>query len=508
MSNFIPSTQQEAIFAAVRASRGGNLLVRARAGTGKTTTMVKACEFMSGSVAFCAYNKPVAEEIKTKVAHLKNVKAGTFHSFGYLAWSKHIGTYLKPNDKKVTNIIQDPARAYPEWAHEFIAKLVTLGKMNVFGLHAPLEQCDWWSLINHYDVADTLPETAEEPEIADAIRWTIEVLTASNNLARTEIDFDDQLYLPLLFNARMWQNDWVIIDEAQDTNPARRMLARKMLRPGGRLVAVGDDAQAIYGFTGANSDSLDLIKREFACRELPLNTTYRCGKVIVALAQQFVPDYQAHESNGEGSHKVIFRAAFDTLPADQLAHGHAVLCRNTAPLVDVAFQLIGRGIGCHIEGKDIGAGLIALAFRWKRIKSFGALRDKLNDYLSKQSQKLLAKGKELQAAGLEDKVAALCAIMDGIGPNGTMEDLKATILRMFGNTQPGERPNTLILSTVHKAKGREWDRVYILGRDQLMPSRYARQDWQVQQELNLIYVAITRAKAELVDVMMEEKKRR
>jgi superfamily I DNA/RNA helicase len=88
-----------------------------------------------------------------------------------------------------------------------------------------------------------------------------------------------------------------------------------------------------------------------------------------------------------------------------------------------------------------------------------------------------------------------------------MADLKATIERMFGNTKPGERPTTIVLSTVHKSKGREWDRVYILGRDQLMPSRYARQDWQVQQELNLIYVAITRAKAELIDVALEEKRR-
>jgi DNA helicase-2/ATP-dependent DNA helicase PcrA len=504
---FAPSTQQQAIFNAIRAPRGGNLLVRARAGTGKTTTMIHACEFMTGSVAFCVYNKPVAEEIKPKAAHLKNVKVGTFHSFGYLAWSKHIGTYLKPNDKKVINIIQDPARAYPEWAHEFIAKLVSLAKMNVFGLNAPIEACDFMTLINHYDVADTLPEDADDAQMADAIRWTVEVLTASNNLARTEIDFDDQLYLPLLFNARMWQNDWVIIDEAQDTNPARRMLARKMLRPGGRLVAVGDDAQAIYGFTGANNDALDLIKREFACRELPLTVTYRCGKAIVREANQFVADYTAHEANGEGSLSRVSREAFGALPADQLVHGMAVLCRNTAPLVDAAFQMIGRGIGCHIEGKDIGAGLIALALRWKRIKSFGALRDKLNDYLSKQSQKLLAKGKELQAAGLEDKVAALFAIMDGIGPQGTMEDLRTTITRMFGNTQPGERPTTIILSTVHKSKGREWDRVYIMGRDQLMPSRYARQDWQVQQEQNLIYVAVTRAKSELVDVDLEEKRR-
>jgi superfamily I DNA/RNA helicase len=54
----------------------------------------------------------------------------------------------------------------------------------------------------------------------------------------------------------------------------------------------------------------------------------------------------------------------------------------------------------------------------------------------------------------------------------------------------------LTLCTVHKAKGLEWNRVYILD-EFLMPSKYARQAWQQQQETNLQYVAVTRAKQEL-----------
>jgi superfamily I DNA/RNA helicase len=57
----------------------------------------------------------------------------------------------------------------------------------------------------------------------------------------------------------------------------------------------------------------------------------------------------------------------------------------------------------------------------------------------------------------------------------------------------------ITLCSVHKAKGLEWNRVYILGRDSLMPSKFARQKWQMDQELNLIYVAVTRAKAELIE---------
>jgi superfamily I DNA/RNA helicase len=82
----------------------------------------------------------------------------------------------------------------------------------------------------------------------------------------------------------------------------------------------------------------------------------------------------------------------------------------------------------------------------------------------------------------------------------TIDALVADIENMFGNTKDGEVPPVLTLSTVHKSKGREWKRVYILGRSKYMPSPYAKKAWQQIQEVNLEYVAITRAMSELIDV--------
>ncbi len=56
------------------------------------------------------------------------------------------------------------------------------------------------------------------------------------------------------------------------------------------------------------------------------------------------------------------------------------------------------------------------------------------------------------------------------------------------------------LLTAHRAKGLEFPRVFLWGRNAFMPSKYARQDWQKKQELNLEYVALTRAMRTLVDV--------
>jgi superfamily I DNA/RNA helicase len=174
----------------------------------------------------------------------------------------------------------------------------------------------------------------------------------------------------------------------------------------------------------------------------------------------------------------------------------AILCRNTKPLVEAAYALIKRGVACHVEGREIGAGLIKLVSRWK-VKTLPALRTKLEDHATKQCAKLIAKGKETQAANLMDRIETVYVIMDSQPPMSTVEELRDRIRRMFKDGEDEDKP-TLTLATVHKSKGREWDRVFVLGRNAYMPSPFARQEWQQQQERNLIYVAYTRAKSELV----------
>jgi DNA helicase IV len=92
----------------------------------------------------------------------------------------------------------------------------------------------------------------------------------------------------------------VIIDEAQDMNASQLLLAMKSCKKGGRIAVVGDDRQAIYGFRGADSNSLDRLKGELVAHELGLTTTYRCPKVVVAGAARLVPDYTAAPAAPEG----------------------------------------------------------------------------------------------------------------------------------------------------------------------------------------------------------------
>lgn len=499
-----PSPQQSAVYKWVRTGEG-NLLLIAVAGAGKTTTILNASTMMGGDVAIAAYNKKIAMEIQAKLRAAnvgKNVSAGTFHSFGLRAWSRACGA-KRPEVKydKVKTILE--AQRCPEELLDFVGKLVSMAKNRAIGVLTPVNNLmAWHHMIQHYDLDSSLPDVNVESTdmLEEGISRAMSALSTSSEMDRDVIDFDDMLYAPLKHDARVWQNHWLLVDEAQDTNPARRALAKKMLMPGGRAIFVGDPAQAIYGFTGADNDSLEIIKREFACTELPLTVTFRCPKAVVDVARQYVSHITAHDSAPEGTVASITTEQFAKLPAEQLSSEAVMLCRTTAPLVSQAFAMIRRGLPCHVEGKEIGRGLVNLTRKWQT-NVLSVFKDRLDSYRRREIEQFLAKGQEQKAEALSDKVDTLFVIMEDMPDDATVADLRQKIVNLFGDTPEGERPRHFTLSTVHKSKGREWQTVYILDRAKLMPSPYARQEWQREQERNLIYVAVTRSQNVLIDVV-------
>ena len=175
----------------------------------------------------------------------------------------------------------------------------------------------------------------------------------------------------------------------------------------------------------------------------------------------------------------------------------AVLCRQTAPLIKLAYTLIARKVGCRVLGRDIGAGLVSLVKRAKA-RNLDSLQAKLEAYRDRETAKFTAKGEEQKADALNDRVESVFTVIESLDENSrTIPALIAAIEGLFSDAN-----GCLLLSTVHKAKGREWDTVAIL-RPELMPSKWARQDWQMVQEENLMYVAYTRAKSRLIFIETE-----
>lgn len=512
---FEPSPQQATALDFIPNGTGHGILV-AVAGAGKTTTLVEMVKLIVrdglGSGVFLAYNKKIADEIgaKLKAAGIdwKQFRAATFHSIGKSTWDyavagKDKSRYPKVIEKKVDGILEE--WGVPEDRRSFIKTLVSLAKNHAVGVLNEGELLDvptWLHLVEHYGLDERLPFEGEALERAttQAIILAQGVLQQSINMNAAVIDFDDMLYAPLIHEARPFRQDWVFVDEAQDTNPARRLFAERLLKPSGRLVAVGDPHQAIYGFAGADNDSLRIIAEHFQATELPLTITYRCPKQVVALARTWVSHIEAHESAPEGMVQHLTWEDFvKGVDAGALNPTDAILCRNTKPLVTLAFELIRKRIACHVEGKDIGKGLYALATKWKSVRRIGALRHKLDDYRDKEVKRLLEKEREAQADALNDRVDTLLVLMESLKEDDSVEEVQRIVDDLFRDTDGTERP-TVTLSTVHKSKGREWDTVFLLGRNTLMPSPFAKQAWSLEQEKNLCYVAVTRAKSALIEV--------
>jgi superfamily I DNA/RNA helicase len=341
---------------------------------------------------------------------------------------------------------------------------------------------DWRAIVEHHDI-----EFATVTDEETGIQYAREILAASN-AELDVIDFDDMLYLCWLKNAPISRYDYVMIDEAQDTNTCQRELLHRMLGKNGRLVAVGDSFQAIYGFRGADSGAMDAIAEEFNCARLPLSISYRCPRSVITAANTALglgeEVIEPREDAPEGTVKDAGLFAYSQFNSEDL-----IVCRNTAPVVGLAYKLIAARVPVKVLGRDIGRGLINII---KKMRAHGidALEEKIDAWERREVEAAMSKrGAEMRAQSISDKAESIRASIDALDENHrTIPALIANIEALFSDNGP----RVCTLSTVHKAKGLEARRVFVLD-PQLMPSKYAKQDWQKSQERNLIYVAYTRA---------------
>jgi DNA helicase II / ATP-dependent DNA helicase PcrA len=293
------------------------------------------------------------------------------------------------------------------------------------------------------------------------------------------------IWMPLILGLQLEKYDWVFVDEAQDLNAAQLQMVLSSISPAGRILAVGDRFQSIYGFMGADVNSIPNIIEALKATVLPLNMTRRCPKNVVEEAQRLVPAIYANEDAEEG----IVTRSTQAIMRQQVKDGDLVLCRINAPLVRSAYAVIKRGQKAVIRGRDIGKGLLALIDKLSPSSVIG-LAAKLSDYRYKEIARLTAANKKYSIDALNDKCDTLEALMEGMSD---LSELKARIKTIFDDdTKTG-----VIFSSIHRAKGDESYRVWIM-HPELLPHPRAVQDWQLQQERNLEYVAITRSKRELI----------
>lgn len=474
----VQSKYQRAIYQVFTHSKR-NLNISAVAGSGKTTTLLELLKYIpeGSDTLFLAFNNSIVDELKERNER-EDARIMTIHSCGWRSILQCYGSKSKVNPNKAMAKTEITLKRFNVtkrrgWYFYAIPKMLDLMRCNL----CKNTVNDIVELSEYYDVDI-------DGRDAEMVMYAYELMRKD----KRQFDFMDMIYVPITdVNIYLQKYDYVFCDESQDFSVAQHEFIKRCLNRRGRLITVGDKRQAIYGFAGADAESYDkLAELNGTALRMPLSICYRCGKNIVMEAKKIVPEIQYNPEQISG----VVRDGNLT----EVVDGDWILCRNLKPLIQTYLWLIQNHKKCKIRGKDIAEGILALINKMG-VKTLSGLSSALEREQERVFDKLVARGVKKpnnhpKMELLSQKIDVIETLADEVE---TVEELKQLINNIFDDKEK----KGIILSTIHKSKGLENERIFFL-LPNLIPSRYAVQDWQLEQEQNLLYVAITRAKRELV----------
>lgn len=453
--------------------------------SGKTFTLCKLAEITPPikSSIFLAFNKSIAEELGQRLP--RTVKASTLHSCALSSLYKAFSLNFALSDSKNFNLAKEKMNfkgVHPKRIPGMIMKICRLYDLMRFNL----VQDDVEAIIS---LGERYGEDADEELAKRAIELRMLNKRIADNYflkgggGKLPMDFTDMLYYATQYVHRedFKQYNVVMLDECQDISPLQFEVVKMCKTPRGRLIAVGDEKQSIYSFMGSNLDSLQAIKNAPNTVTLPLSMTYRCAQDIVAEACKVFPDGIVAAPGavkgfvGDGTFK-------------DAQEGDFILCRNNAPLVDAFITLLRQGKKCTILGKEFGDELVSLI---DSVEDVWGLEQVLENMISKLQKKGVKSPTKCEAYDkLNEKVNVLLSLYEYFGD---LETVRSRIYDIFvENASRG-----ITLSTIHRSKGLEADRIFFL-QPELLPSKYATTELALYAEKCLQFVAITRARKSLI----------
>lgn len=473
-----------------------NLIIQAGAGSGKSTTILALLERTPKfkKVILTAFNKSIKEELETRVPQF--VRVSTVHSLGYSILRSVFKENFKVNDKKNV-IIGRKVLDLKKFSNEkdrfsylhLISRIVDLVRMNLLTDRDKIED-----LCLEYGIS------VVNGEIDDVLFLMGELHKYNRKSGHKEflIDFVDMLYMTYKYvNKAIYPKyNVVFTDELQDLNPLQKYIIENIIAVGGRFVGVGDDRQSIYSFMGANLDSFNSFKNGKNTQVLPLSVTYRCSKAVTKFANTIFTGLEAFENNKEG----IVRYG----RLDEVREGDFLLCRNNLPLIESWIKFIRWGRKATILGKDFGDAILSII---TKLSHYPIYEEGVFQILEAKKESLKKMGVEKPEftnnyRSLVEKIEIINLLKKEFG---SFQSVKSHIEEIFIDVDPNNNEKSLegkgiILMTIHKSKGLERNRVFILGYKELLPSKYAATATELYQERCLQYVAVTRAKDELIFV--------
>jgi superfamily I DNA/RNA helicase len=507
MSDLVPTNEQRAIEEFTRTT-SYSALIAALAGTGKTTTLLHVLRTLrEASTIVLAFNTKIADTMKARMPKMPRTRVAhtrTLHSAGLWITGAHF-SHLKVDKESTEKLVSRYAGSASLRVRGAASRLLKLVKDFQHQVDLDLDYA--YLLAVEFALFDKL----EGQEAQQAVEIVERAYQASLQVTeRDGIDFSDMGWLPLVLDLEPPSRyRCVMLDEAQDVNPNQFALVKKLLAPNGRIIAAGDLHQQIYGWRGAvGSDVWQEMRDTFGAMEMPLTVTWRCDEAIVKAANVYVPALRARPGAGSGVEAEITEyGLYEALGVAQPDAGAVyVLSRNNAELLRVSLELWKRGVPFNTTQGQDELGPLRAALR-KVCK--GPAADRIPEFLQAVAAwhmtemiKATAAGSASWAERLEEQRLMMLYCAKYVSRPSDIE-------RVLEGIFTWDPTCWITLSTVHKAKGLEADHVYLLR--ETFPHFQDRKDADgnaievPEEETNVLYVAITRAKHALTWVSLERR---
>ena len=543
--NFTP--EQQTIFDFVK-SGTGNGIIDAVAGAGKTTTIMECARHIpptATKILFCAFNKSISKEIAEKLSErgLSNVTVKTIHALGHqlltsnnqtgkplvvddgkfdkILKSKEIQDSLKPHYEKIMRINglqpeladEDKYEGFAIRSLQFrISRRLTDINQKFRATLTKRTIQDYRNLITHFGIFNDveIKKSEFDKELEYYFTCSMLLLDAANELSRNTMimDFTDMIYLPIEWRLNSpLKYDFLFVDECQDLSKAQLGIVVKYGHERTRVLAVGDPQQSIYGFTGADIESFANVKKVTSAAELPLTSCFRCPKKVIELAKLIRTDIVGVKAED---------GVVSSITTDQIfglaQPGDLIISRTRGPLLTLVFNFIDKDRKVQIHEDEVKEVINEIKNIFKqeelhiKIASvYGEFQEVKKTVLKRQEWVIRKDAERIidpieRSLHIESEIEYLKQKLEFLHRKyeqwklqcPTLSDIIEKIRQYVSATSDSVR-----LSTIHRAKGLENDRVFILDYDELPLQHLEQRPWERIQELNLKYVAITRAKKEL-----------
>jgi DNA helicase-2/ATP-dependent DNA helicase PcrA len=319
------------------------------------------------------------------------------------------------------------------------------------------------------------------------------------------------------------QYKWFVVDEFQDVSPIQSALLDLWLGGRDEICVVGDPAQTIYSFAGADATYLRDFPRKFAgTTSVELSRNYRSSPEVVDAANAVLAGSESTSvrlrAQRPSGPKVRYTPAADEVAeADAVADAAGVLIRGGTPASKIAVlfrinaqseafeeALASRGLPYVVRGAtrfferpEVRQAVTLLRGAVRSEDESAPLLDLLRATLAGMGWTSEAPTTRGQTRDRWESLQALMTMAEEAGEM-TATDFVADLDRR-ASEQHAPAAGGITLATLHAAKGLEWDAVFLAGmHDGAMPLMHATTDAEVEEERRLLYVGMTRAREHLV----------